>query len=644
VSLSSAAALAQADEAGVVPSLEERQRGEGGPPYTPDEGAKKKVSASILQLKAGVGEKVGGLFTLLNLLKDVAGGVKDVAQSAAQGVRGGAGALIGVALDGLLLRGIADPDLRAIISGALKAVASQLSKKNFTLRKGVIEVLKSLARDNRLGALVAKEIPITALKPVVQQGVKTVLRSLANDAGVSKLMGNPLGFLTEVGAKLIRDLKVKLARAIVSLVQVVNAADKARLEADLVKAIGKLEAAIRKKSFAELLSFGKSLGTLLVRGLYDQFIKLLGSNVKVAKANLEKLVELAGAIPGLPKTVLSMARGVIKGLESGATKFVGDAAACRQFITALDGAALKGVFGCLKQALRTGVGAVGAGIAKSLYDEFIKLLRDDRTLAQAKAKLKALAAMLPNEVKPVAKLVVDEIGVGARQFVDDAAMCGSVITGVNLASARALFRCLKLALRQGVKAVGGSVARKAFDAFVAMLRKNVVQAKALLQRVAQTLVTVLPGARSVVTEIAAAIGPQTTRAIADIAACGGTLKTLDLESVRGFFSCLRLAVRSATQVGAAKFREYFGKFVRELRGNANTARIRLRALAKALRPYVPQAVSLLQAVAGRIGAPSAELSQTAAICTPILTVVDSQSVLGLARCLELAFRGTQPSE
>jgi hypothetical protein len=346
----------------------------------------------------------------------------------------------------------------------------------------------------------------------------------------------------------------------------------------------------------------------------------------------------------VPKAVLSMAGAVIQGLESGATKLVGDAAACRQFITALDIAALKGVFGCLERALRTGVGAVGAGIARSLYDEFIKLLRDDKTLAQAKAKLRALAAKLPEEVKPVAKLVVDGIGVGARQFVDDAAICGGVITGVNLASARALFRCLKLALRQGVKVAGGTVARKAFDAFVAMLRKNAAQAKALLQRVAQTLVTVLPAARSLVTPIAAAIGPHTTRAIADIAACGGTLKTLDAESVRGFFSCLRLAVRSATQVGAAKFREYFGKFVRELRGNANTARIRLRALAKALRPYVPQAVSLLQAVASRIGAPSAELSQTAAICAPILTVVDSQSVLGLARCLELAFRGTQPSE
>ena len=271
-----------------------------------------------------------------------------------------------------------------------------------------------------------------------------------------------------------------------------------------------------------------------------------------AKKKLQELVDKVQLAVKLPPEVQSLVDPVLAGLKTGAGKFADEAVLCREAITGINLASLKGAFWCLQQAFKTGVSTAGAGIAQALYDAFVKLLRTN--VPEAKKKLQELANKLPKlpvDVKTLAQSVVAGLNAGATKFANDALLCRQMITGFNLESIKGTFGCLKLAFKTVVAAPGGGRALGLYNAFVKLLRTSVPKAKAKLQEFADKLslpAKVKALARSVIAGLPARANPF----VDDAVLCWRMITALDVESVHRTFSCLKLVFRTGAGSTATK--------------------------------------------------------------------------------------------
>src|SRR5207237_1360877 len=111
---------------------------------------------------------------------------------------------------------------------------------------------------------------------------------------------------------------------------------------------------------------------------------------------------------------------VINGIvDSGGDTLVTEAAKCQDKITAISLDAAKETFTCLGQALKTAGKSALVGIAKGLWDEFIKLLNTGCGKATEKLRELAgkLAAAIP-QVKSMVEPVVSAIGTACQGGVE----------------------------------------------------------------------------------------------------------------------------------------------------------------------------------------------------------------------------------
>jgi hypothetical protein len=141
----------------------------------------------------------------------------------------------------------------------------------------------------------------------------------------------------------------------------------------------------------------------LARGLYDEGIELLKSNAPKAKAKIEELAEKITAV--LPQAKM-LVGPVLAGFTTGSETMAGEAAKCREKITALDLATVKATFECLGAALKTSGKAAGAAVLQGLFEEFVGLLH--KGCALATGKLGELAGKVASLI-PAAKGIIEPI-------------------------------------------------------------------------------------------------------------------------------------------------------------------------------------------------------------------------------------------
>ena len=87
---------------------------------------KRSVQAK-LQRSRNVGKRGSGLLKLVQTIGKLAGEVKTQMRRASQGIQGTISGVVATALDKFLLRGIANPDLRKIISKAVSFVIGKVT-------------------------------------------------------------------------------------------------------------------------------------------------------------------------------------------------------------------------------------------------------------------------------------------------------------------------------------------------------------------------------------------------------------------------------------------------------------------------------------------------------------------------------------
>jgi hypothetical protein len=379
-------------------------------------------------------------------------------------------------------------------------------------------------------------------------------------------------------------------------------------------------------------------GAGIAQKLYDEFIAALKKSVPQAKAKLGDLAkELAGVVP----QAAALAKPVIEGLDAGAAKAVDDAALCRSTITGLNLESAKGVFGCLKLALRSGATAAGARMAGRLFDQFVRDLR--AAAPAAKAKLRALSAMLATvvpAVKALAKPILDAVGPATAALADDALVCRSTITGLNAATAKGVFQCLALVFRKRLETAGASVAQALYDQFVSALRASVSKAKTKLQELTAKLAAALPSARSLAKPVLDALDSRAARAAPDAALCRRMITGFNPDSAKGLYGCLALALRGAAGAAANSIgtaRALFQAFAQMLRTNVAMARTMLNALADVLSGALPTAKSLAAKIGGRLRATAAgPLAGRIVECSARLQRIDAQSAGAVLGCVQSA--------
>jgi ElaB/YqjD/DUF883 family membrane-anchored ribosome-binding protein len=237
----------------------------------------------------------------------------------------------------------------------------------------------------------------------------------------------------------------------------------------------------------------QAAGSEMATRLFDEFIKILRNNAPAAKAKLQELADKLSAV--LP-AVKAIAVPVVAGIDAGASAFVDEAAKCRDRITGINKESAQGVFDCLKTAFTSAAKVAGVEALRSLYDEFINLLRTNAPAA--KAKLQSLADKLV-AVFPASKAIADPvlagINAGSSAFADNAAKCRDQITGLNQESAQGVFGCLKTAFTSALKTAGVEALRSLFDEFAGLIKSNCGKAASKLSELIGKISAVIPQAR-----------------------------------------------------------------------------------------------------------------------------------------------------
>jgi ElaB/YqjD/DUF883 family membrane-anchored ribosome-binding protein len=182
-----------------------------------------------------------------------------------------------------------------------------------------------------------------------------------------------------------------------------------------------------------------------------------------------------------------------------ASSLAGEAAGCRDKITGINLESVKGVFGCLIEAVKKTAKEALVNLMKALYDKGLELLKANAPAG--KAKLQELAGKI-TAILPAAKSVIDPVlgglDTGGEAFVEEAAKCKDHIKALDLESVKATFTCLGQAAKTGAKAGAVAIVQGLFDEFVRLLRSGCGMATQKLAALAEKVAAVVPQAKSLV--------------------------------------------------------------------------------------------------------------------------------------------------
>lgn len=195
-------------------------------------------------------EAMGALAGFARMVGDVAGEVSKVAGAAGNAMRAPLGTAIAAALNELLLRGNVDERIRGVITGAVEALADRIGQPGFNLTSALTAVLERIAAP--LADALTSAIDHTGMRQLAKGALTSLILTLARN-GARDLMRNPMGFLTELAAQLIDQVKTPLATLIV------GESGRAELRTAVATVIGAQGETLRREGFAGLLNLRQVL-------------------------------------------------------------------------------------------------------------------------------------------------------------------------------------------------------------------------------------------------------------------------------------------------------------------------------------------------------------------------------------------------
>lgn len=167
--------------------------------------ARAQDSGKPLQFKSGVDEKAQGFVAFLEILKSIAGAVKDTAQGMSKGIDGGPAALAGAG--GLIVQGILaaiarsvkEPDVRQLVLAIGERVAGAaraIGEGGFSA-SALVGHLVSVAEPLAHFALARLPFPDASLRRLFVDGVSGILAALREPAAFKQTyLDNPWAMLT----------------------------------------------------------------------------------------------------------------------------------------------------------------------------------------------------------------------------------------------------------------------------------------------------------------------------------------------------------------------------------------------------------------------------------------------------------------
>jgi phage-related protein len=310
-----------------------------------------------------------------------------------------------------------------------------------------------------------------------------------------------------------------------------------------------------------------------------------------------KAAELANkAIDAIGRKLKGLAANVDSKIAPILDKVKGFLKEAEKYVAPLKAAYAKVKMGLEMASKKGGLGTiVGVGLARTLYDEMVKLLRNNAPAAQKKLqeladKAKAVFPTVGQLVGPI----LDALEYATGNFADQAGRCRERITGFDKESLNGVFQCLK-----GV--VENSLALGGFDSFVNLLKANVEAAKKKLEWLAGKLTAVLPAARTLAGPVVSGLHGGADALVTEVGACRAKITGFNRQSAQDVFACLGEAVKKAAGGALAGIaRGLFDEFIALLRKGCGQATAKLGDLVSKIVSAVPQVRSMAEPVINAI--------------------------------------------
>lgn len=151
----------------------------------------------------------GGLAKLLDFLARLTGELDTTLRGAAAGARGTVGALAAQGVNDLLLRGVADGEVRALVSGAVGRLGPQLAGPSVNLGEVLATALRGIGP--QLSTLLTKSITAAPVRDLVSRGLTTLLQNVTTAAGVREAMRHQAGFFPGLVGRLMEQVRTPLS-------------------------------------------------------------------------------------------------------------------------------------------------------------------------------------------------------------------------------------------------------------------------------------------------------------------------------------------------------------------------------------------------------------------------------------------------
>jgi hypothetical protein len=160
----------------------------------------------------GAARAATGIAKLARLASGLAGEISGALKAAAGGLRGSLGSLAVMAVREMVLRGVAHPGLRRVLSEGLSALGDKLSQPGASPSDAVAAVVRRVA--GPLAEQASAGIGDDGLRAAAAGEVRTVLEEAGTAAGVRGLLADPLGFLGGVAKKVVARLRASANAAV----------------------------------------------------------------------------------------------------------------------------------------------------------------------------------------------------------------------------------------------------------------------------------------------------------------------------------------------------------------------------------------------------------------------------------------------
>lgn len=146
---------------------------------------------------------------LLRVAAQLGGEARAMLKAAADSARATMKASLGLALEGLLLRGVDHAELRQLVGSALTPVSDLLGQPGVTVASVLARVLAQVAAP--VSQLVAKLVPDATLSGIVRGGLQQVLQASGDSATVRTLAQAGSGLTAGLASRFFEESKAKLA-------------------------------------------------------------------------------------------------------------------------------------------------------------------------------------------------------------------------------------------------------------------------------------------------------------------------------------------------------------------------------------------------------------------------------------------------